>query len=92
MIGALNLFSSTVGRFDAHDVRIIQSLADVATIGLLQQRAIAEGEVLTGQLRVALDSRVMIEQAKGALARIRQVTVDEAFILMRIGRFAVRGS
>jgi GAF domain-containing protein len=83
VIGALNLFSSTVGRFDAQDVKIIQSLADVATIGLLQQRTIAQGEVLTEQLQVALDSRVTIEQAKGALSRMRNVSVDEAFVLMR---------
>jgi AmiR/NasT family two-component response regulator len=72
-----------VGRFDSQDVTIIQSLADVGTIGLLQQRAIAQGEVLTEQLQVALDSRVTIEHAKGALARIRNVSVDEAFTLMR---------
>jgi GAF domain-containing protein len=83
VIGALNLFSSTVGRFDAQDIKIIQSLADVATIGLLQQRTIAQGEVLTEQLQVALDSRVTIEQAKGALSRMRNVSVDEAFVLMR---------
>lgn len=83
VIGALNLFSSSVGRFDARDVKIVQSLADVATIGLLQQRAIAQREVLSGQLQVALHSRVTIEQAKGVLSQIRQITLDEAFALMR---------
>ena len=83
VIGALNLFSTTKGRIDPNDGRVIQSLADVATIGLLQQRAIAHGEVLTEQLQVALRSRVSIEQAKGALARMRTVSVDEAFTLMR---------
>ena len=83
VIGALNLFSARAGRFDAKDVTIIQSLADVATIGVLQQRAIAHREVLTEQLQVALGSRVTIEQAKGSLARIRGISVDEAFTLMR---------
>jgi GAF domain-containing protein len=83
VIGALNLFSTTKGRIDANDGRIIQALADVATIGLLQQRAIAHGEILSEQLQVALRSRVAIEQAKGALARMRGVSVDEAFTLMR---------
>jgi GAF domain-containing protein len=83
VIGALNLFSATVGRIEADDVKIIQALADVATIGLLQQRALAHSAILTEQLRGALDSRVAIEQAKGALARMRGVSVDEAFTLMR---------
>ncbi len=83
VIGALNLFSTSEGRIDANDGKVIQALADVATIGLLQQRAIAHGEILTEQLQVALRSRVTIEQAKGALARMRGVSVDEAFTLMR---------
>ena len=83
VIGALNLFSTSEGRIDANDGKVIQALADVATIGLLQQRAIAHGELLTEQLQVALRSRVAIEQAKGALARMRGVSVDEAFTLLR---------
>ena len=54
VIGALNLFSTSEGRIDANDGKVIQALADVATIGLLQQRAIAHGEILTEQLQVAL--------------------------------------
>ena len=83
VIGALNLFMADAGRVDADDIKIIQALADVATIGLLQQRALAHSEVLTEQLQSALDSRVAIEQAKGALSRLRDVTVDDAFTLMR---------
>lgn len=83
VIGALNLFSTAAGRIEADDLKIIQALADVATIGLLQQRALAHSEVLTEQLQGALNSRVTIEQAKGALARMRDVSVDEAFTLLR---------
>lgn len=83
VIGALNLFSAAAGRIEAGDVKIIQSLADVATIGLLQQRALAHSEIVTEQLRGALNSRVTIEQAKGALARMRGTSVDEAFALIR---------
>ena len=83
VIGALNLFGTTVGDLAPADARIVQALADVATIGLLQQRAIADGETLSEQLQIALLSRVTIEQAKGALARMRVVSVDEAFDLMR---------
>ena len=83
VLGALNLFSTTEGQIDANDSKVIQALADVATIGLLQQRAIAHGEILTEQLQVALRSRVAIEQAKGALARMRGESVDQAFVLLR---------
>ena len=65
------------------EVRVVQSLADVATIAILQERSIARAEALTEQLQGALNSRVVIEQAKGALARIEGITVDEAFVRLR---------
>lgn len=83
VIGALNLFGTDAGRLDPDDVRTIQALADVATIGLLQERAVRRGEVLTEQLQGALNSRVIIEQAKGAIAQMRSCTVDEAFLMLR---------
>jgi GAF domain-containing protein len=82
-IGALNLFSVSEMRFDPGEVRVVQSLADVATIGILQERSIARAEALTEQLQGALNSRIAIEQAKGALARQEGITVDEAFERMR---------
>jgi hypothetical protein len=72
-----------VGRLGAADVKIVQALADVATIGLLQERAVRRAELLSEQLQSALNSRVVIEQAKGAIAQFRNVSVDEAFILLR---------
>jgi GAF domain-containing protein len=83
VIGALNLFGTDVGRMEPGDVRTVQALADVATIGLLQERAVRRGEVLTEQLQGALNSRVIIEQAKGAIAQMRNCSVDEAFNLLR---------
>jgi len=83
VIGALNLFSTDVGRLEPADIRLVQALADVATIGLLQERAIRRGEVLSEQLQGALNSRVIIEQAKGALAQIHGCSVDEAFTRLR---------
>jgi GAF domain-containing protein len=66
-IGALNLFSAAPGLTSA-DVQIAQALADVATIGLLQHRAQHEADTVVTQLQTALNSRVLIEQAKGILA------------------------
>jgi GAF domain-containing protein len=83
VLGALNLFGNDEGTMAPPDVKIVQSLADVATIALLQERAVRHGEVLTEQLQKALNSRVVIEQAKGALAQLLGVTPDEAFELLR---------
>lgn len=83
VIGALNLFGTDAGSLEPGDVKIVQALADVATIGLLQEKAIRNGEMLTEQLQHVLNSRVVIEQAKGALARTHQIGVDAAFELLR---------
>lgn len=83
VIGALNLFSNDVGLMEPGDVRTVQALADVASIGLLQERAVRKVEALAEQLQAALDSRVVLEQAKGAIAQMRSCSVDEAFILLR---------
>jgi GAF domain-containing protein len=84
VIGALNVFGRQPGSsLDHADVPIVQALADIAAIGLLQERAIRRGEILTEQLQAALNSRIVIEQAKGAIAQARGVSVDEAFNMLR---------
>ncbi|MEV0425493.1 GAF and ANTAR domain-containing protein [Micromonospora sp. NPDC050495] len=85
VIGALNLFEVRPGALDEGKLRIGQALADVATIGLLQQRAIHRRDMLTEQLQTALNSRILIEQAKGILAERLQVDVGQAFALLRDG-------
>jgi anti-anti-sigma factor len=81
IIGAMNLFGT--GDLDPSSARLVQALADLATIGLLQEGAIRRREVLPEQLQTALNSRIVVEQAKGALAQIHSITPDEAFELMR---------
>jgi GAF domain-containing protein len=84
VIGAMNVFGTTKGGdFHDTDVAVMQALADVASIGLIQERAIRRGEVLTEQLQGALNSRVVIEQAKGAVAQARGISVDQAFASIR---------
>jgi len=60
VIGALNLFSTEGVALGPEDLRVAQSLADIATIGILQERALSDGHVVTTQLQVALESRVVI--------------------------------
>jgi GAF domain-containing protein len=82
-IGALNLFHHRPGAMPGGDLELGQALADVSTIAILQERAMRRAEVLNEQLQTALTSRVIIEQAKGALAQYSGVSVDEAFNVMR---------
>jgi GAF domain-containing protein len=82
-IGALNLFGAAPGPLPELDLALGQALADVATIGILQERAIRRGEVLNEQLQSALNSRVIIEQAKGALAQHGQLPPAVAFERLR---------
>jgi AmiR/NasT family two-component response regulator len=58
-------------------------LADVATIGILQHRAHRQADTVVTQLQTALDSRVLIEQAKGIMAERLDVTMEEAFTTLR---------
>lgn len=83
VIGAIGVLGTDVGNWDEAEVHVAQALAHVATIGLLQERAIRRGEVLAEQLQSALNSRIVIEQAKGAIAQFRNVTVDDAFRMLR---------
>ena len=83
VIGALNLFRAVPGAFDPADMRIGQALADVATIGLLHERSMRHSDTVTEQLQTALNSRVIIEQAKGKLAERLGLDMDHAFSVLR---------
>jgi len=82
-IGTVNLLRNETGELGASDVVAAQAFADVATIGILHQRSNRENEVVAQQLRTALNSRIVIEQAKGVVAQTRGVSIDQAFDLMR---------
>ncbi|MGW8378000.1 GAF and ANTAR domain-containing protein [Streptomyces sp. ODS28] len=82
-IGALGLFRSAPGPFAAEELQLAQALADSATVGLLQQRAPDGAEAIVAQLRATFGSWVVVEQAKGMLAELWNVTPEEALTALR---------
>ncbi|UUL75578.1 GAF and ANTAR domain-containing protein [Pseudarthrobacter sp. Fe7] len=82
-IGAMGLFGENPGALSREDAAIGQALADVATIGLLQERTLRESALVNEQLQRALNSRVLIEQAKGVIAHTAGVDMEEAFQRLR---------
>jgi GAF domain-containing protein len=89
VIGGLNLFRDSAP-LTRDEQRVAQALADVATIGVLQQRSAHRASLLAEQLQTALDSRVVIEQAKGVLAAFGDIAMQEAYLSMR--RYARDGN
>jgi len=83
VIGVLNLLCTNRTTLSDTDVDLGQALCDIATVGLLQERTVRQAEVLAEQLQSALNSRILIEQAKGVLSERAGITVDAAFTLMR---------
>ncbi|MDF2444658.1 MAG: hypothetical protein JWR01_2861 [Subtercola sp.] len=83
VIGTLNLLSTSIGELAERDASAARALADAATIAILQERLLRETTIVTEQLNHALESRIFIEQAKGAIAQTYSVSMDEAFQLLR---------
>jgi transcriptional regulator with GAF, ATPase, and Fis domain len=83
VIGAANIFHAEMATINERDTHLAQALADVATIGLLHERALRHATDLSAQLQRALNSRVSIEQAKGAVAERAGVDMDTAFAWLR---------
>ncbi|MET4705855.1 GAF and ANTAR domain-containing protein [Frigoribacterium sp. UYMn621] len=83
IIGTMNLFSTRTGELAPADIAVAQALADVATIGILQERTIKSSSIVSAQLQHALDSRILIEQAKGVLAATSGMTMNDAFAAIR---------
>ena len=82
-IGAMNIFNSNLTELTSQEVSSAQALADAATIGILQERAVSHGVDLAAQLQRALDSRIVVEQAKGIVRERLNIEMDEAFDLIR---------
>lgn len=82
-IGSLNLFRNKEGALNGTDALAAQALADVATISVLQERTIRDATIIRDQLKHALDSRVVIEQAKGVISHTHDLDMDAAYRLIR---------
>ncbi len=83
VIGAMNIFDTELKEMTSSQVNISQALADAATIGILQERSVREQVDVAGQLQGALNSRIVIEQAKGVVAEQQKVSMENAFALLR---------
>ena len=82
VVGALGLFGTAAGELNEADLAVGQALAHIATVAILQERPPTPAAVLP-QLRTALTSRVVVDQAKGFLRGRLGISLDEAFRLLR---------
>ena len=82
-VGALNMFRVSEGSLRADDVVAAQALADVATIAIIQHQAAVGAAVLNTQLSEALNSRIIIEQAKGKVSEASGLDMDRSFQRIR---------
>jgi GAF domain-containing protein len=83
VIGALNFFRVDDNSLDSRDVLVAQGFADVATIAILQHQTSVDAKVLNTQLNFALNSRIIIEQAKGMISQATNCDMLQAFERLR---------
>lgn len=81
-IGALNLFSGSDAPLSDCNVHLAQALADIAALAVVQQGR-ADSAALAAQLQEALNSRIVVEQAKGVIAEHAGVDMATAFAALR---------
>lgn len=83
MLGTLGLFGGEVGALGDEDLRLAQALAHVASVAIVQGKAVADANAVAEQLQTALSSRVVLEQAKGAVAQRGNLDMEQAFGVLR---------
>lgn len=83
VLGSMNLFRNSSGSLNPRDAAAARALTDVATISILQQQTADHAQLAQAQLQLALDSRVVIEQAKGFIAHTHSLDIEAAFALLR---------
>lgn len=83
VVGAVALLGVNGDALTDKDVEIAHAMAEFATICMLKERAYRQARTLNDQLQVALDSRIVIEQAKGMLAERGRIDPERAFHVLR---------
>jgi GAF domain-containing protein len=83
VIGTLSLWSTEPGELPAPAAAIAEALAQVATVGILNERAVRQQTGVAEQLQHALDNRILVEQAKGVLSHTWSLEMDAAYEVMR---------
>jgi GAF domain-containing protein len=83
IIGALNIDAAEPREWSDEDIAVAVVLADVATSYVINASKLRQQEQLSEQLQRALESRVVIEQAKGITAHQNSVSIDQAYQRMR---------
>ncbi|BBX43896.1 GAF and ANTAR domain-containing protein [Mycobacterium simiae] len=82
VLGALGLFGARPGQLSEPDLLVGQTLTHIACVAILQEHPPTPTTVVP-QLRSALTNRVIVEQAKGLLRQMLDVSLEEAFHLLR---------
>jgi GAF domain-containing protein len=82
-LGSLNIYDSKIRVWTPDDAAAAQVLADIATGYVAHASELEQARRINEQLQAALDTRVLVEQAKGLLAGERGISLDEAFNLLR---------
>lgn len=83
VLGALGLFGDSVGRLDEDDIALAQALAHVASVAIVNEKSAADTTTVNAQLQHALSSRIVLEQAKGVMAQVGQLSMEDAFAILR---------
>jgi GAF domain-containing protein len=83
VLGTLGLFGNTPGRLDDDDLELAQAMVHVASVAIVSEKAASDRDVVNAQLQHALTSRIVLEQAKGVLASVGDLEMEDAFKVLR---------
>lgn len=83
VLGTIGLFGIHTGSLDHDDLSLGQALAYVAAVAIVQEKAATDSALVNEQLQTALNSRVLLEQAKGVLAQRGSLDMQAAFAVLR---------